>query len=166
MKHIVLCLTLSLASWPFGAVQADHVLSQEEALLSVVWEGNGKHAQLSEDDLRALPWETIITGTIWTEQEHSYAGVPATALLEHLGIDNGKLTLVALNDYSIIVPVSDLLADKGAIFAFEQDGDPMSIREKGPLWLIYPFDKDPTYQSQLYYSRSIWQLHHIRVAPE
>jgi hypothetical protein len=34
----------------------------------------------------------------------------------------------------------------------------MSIREKGPLWLVYPYDLNKAYQSETIYSRSIWQL--------
>jgi hypothetical protein len=39
----------------------------------------------------------------------------------------------------------------------------MSLREKGPLWIIYPFDSSPEYQTELTYSRSIWQLNRIEV---
>ena len=39
----------------------------------------------------------------------------------------------------------------------------MSVREKGPLWVIYPFDSDPEYQTEVIYSRSIWQLDRIVV---
>jgi hypothetical protein len=39
----------------------------------------------------------------------------------------------------------------------------MSLREKGPLWIIYPFDSSPEYQTELIYSRSIWQLNRIEV---
>jgi hypothetical protein len=34
----------------------------------------------------------------------------------------------------------------------------MSVRDKGPLWLIYPYDSKAEYQSETIYSRSIWQL--------
>lgn len=34
----------------------------------------------------------------------------------------------------------------------------MSVRDKGPLWVIYPYDSDPALQSEVTYARSIWQL--------
>jgi hypothetical protein len=43
------------------------------------------------------------------------------------------------------------------------DDRPMSVREKGPLWVIYPFDDVPEYQNETIYSRSIWQLDRIEV---
>ncbi|MEC8574513.1 MAG: oxidoreductase, partial [Pseudomonadota bacterium] len=39
----------------------------------------------------------------------------------------------------------------------------MSLRDKGPLWIVYPFDSDPAYQTEAIYSRSIWQLEEITV---
>ena len=47
--------------------------------------------------------------------------------------------------------------------AFLNNGEPMSIRDKGPLWIIYPFDDNPDYQTEVIYSRSIWQLDQIHV---
>jgi hypothetical protein len=32
------------------------------------------------------------------------------------------------------------------------------VRDKGPLWVVYPYDSKPDYQSELIYVRSIWQL--------
>ena len=39
----------------------------------------------------------------------------------------------------------------------------MTLRDKGPLWVIYPFDDDPRYRSETVYFRSIWQLNRIIV---
>ena len=43
------------------------------------------------------------------------------------------------------------------------DGKPMPVREKGPLFIIYPFDADERLRSERYYSRSAWQLRTIEV---
>jgi hypothetical protein len=37
------------------------------------------------------------------------------------------------------------------------------VREKGPLFMIYPFDSDAALRNPLYYSRSVWQLKTIDV---
>jgi hypothetical protein len=71
--------------------------------------------------------------------------------------------MTAINDYMIEVPVSDAV-EGGPIIAFEMDGKPMSVRDKGPLWLIYPFDSNPDYQTEVFYSRSIWQLNRIEAS--
>ncbi|CAN0586856.1 unnamed protein product, partial [Ectocarpus sp. 12 AP-2014] len=55
------------------------------------------------------------------------------------------------------VPVEDAVED-GPIIAYLSNGKPMSVREKGPLWIVYPYDSDPKFQTEVIYSRSIWQL--------
>ena len=51
----------------------------------------------------------------------------------------------------------------GVIVARLLDDKPMGVREKGPLFVIYPFDQQPELKSALYYSRSAWQLRTIDV---
>jgi hypothetical protein len=34
----------------------------------------------------------------------------------------------------------------------------MPVRDKGPLFIVYPYDSDTRLQSQTYYSRSAWQV--------
>ena len=43
------------------------------------------------------------------------------------------------------------------------NGEIMSLRDKGPLWVIYPYDQNAAYRSEVTYSRSIWQLDRIEV---
>jgi hypothetical protein len=43
------------------------------------------------------------------------------------------------------------------------DGNAMSVRDKGPLWVIYPYDSDAAYRTEVIYSRSIWQLDRLEV---
>lgn len=53
----------------------------------------------------------------------------------------------------------------GLILAYLLDGQPMSVRDKGPLWLVYPYDASPAFRSEVIYSRSIWQLDRISQTP-
>ena len=34
----------------------------------------------------------------------------------------------------------------------------MRIRDKGPLFIVYPYDSSAGLQNQIYYSRSAWQV--------
>ena len=34
----------------------------------------------------------------------------------------------------------------------------MPVREKGPLFIVYPYDSAPEIRHQKYYSRSAWQV--------
>lgn len=113
--------------------------------------------------LQAMDPVEITTSTIWTEGVHSFTGVPLNRLVEVLGVTGGVLKMTAINDYMVEVPVSDAV-EGGPVLAYAMDGEPMSVRDKGPVWLIYPFDGNSLYQSEVYYSRSIWQLNRIEAS--
>jgi hypothetical protein len=114
------------------------------------------------DMLRALGMIEIETSSIWTEGKHVYTGVLLKALVETLKIDTDLLKLIALNDYAVEFPTLEAYED-GPILAYWFDGAPMSVRDKGPVWLIYPYDSDAQYRTDTTFARSIWQLDRIEV---
>lgn len=120
-------------------------------------------AELDMELLANLGSIEVQTSTIWSEGVHSYTGVPLKTLIDKLGVSGTSIKLTAINDYMVEVPVTDAI-DGGPILAYLMDGQPMSVRDKGPVWLIYPFDSNPEYRSEVYYSRSIWQLNRIEAA--
>ena len=84
----------------------------------------------------------------------------AKLIAAELGGDALKAT--AINDYAVEIPREDWI-ETGPIVAFLNNGEQMSIRDKGPLWVIYPYDSNPAYQTEVIYSRSIWQLDRLVV---
>lgn len=112
--------------------------------------------------LEALPRVSFRTTTIWTEGEHEFSGVSLHELLKAVGAEGSALKALALNNYSVSIPVSDAV-EGGPIIADRMDGAEMSVRDKGPLWVIYPYDGNPDYRTETVYSRSIWQLDRLEV---
>jgi hypothetical protein len=110
--------------------------------------------------LEALAATTIETSTIWTDGVHSFQGVSLAVLSERLGISGTNLRALAVNDYAVEIPLSDAV-ENGPIIAYKMDGKTMSVRDKGPLWIIYPYDSSADYRTEVVYSRSIWQLDRI-----
>ncbi len=104
------------------------------------------------------------TSTIWTEGVSLYEGVLLATLLTHVGAEGSTLHAVALNDYTVNFPLQEV-HDDGPILAFRRDGAAMPVRDKGPLWLIYPYDDNPDYRSERIYTRSVWQLDRLRIDP-
>jgi hypothetical protein len=49
------------------------------------------------------------------------------------------------------------------ILALKRDGEYMPVRDKGPLFIIYPYDNAPELRSQQFYSRSVWQVSRLVV---
>lgn len=113
------------------------------------------------EKLGAVEYET---STIWTEGLQTFTGVPLAALMEAVGARGETISATAVNDYAVQIPASDW--DEGkAIVAYLQNGNPMSLRDKGPLWVVYPYDSSADFQTEVIYSRSIWQLDRIEVTP-
>jgi len=117
---------------------------------------------LDREMLMALPATTIETSTIWTDGVHSFTGVALADLMEAVGVKDGTISATAINDYAVEIPLSDAQPG-GPIIAYHLDGAPMSVREKGPLWVIYPYDSDAAFRTEVIYSRSIWQLDRLVV---
>ena len=68
----------------------------------------------------------------------------------------------ALNDYRVDLPFDDTQRH-AVLLARLLDDKPMSVRDKGPLFIIYPFDAEPSLRTTVYFSRSAWQLRSIEV---
>lgn len=114
--------------------------------------------------LQALPKGEFTTQTIWTEGPQHFEGVYLHELLAAAGIDAGTAVLTARNDYAIRIPVEELRPGE-ALLAYRRNGAEMSLRDKGPLWLVYPFDDSDAFQNEVIYSRSIWQIDRIAIEP-
>jgi len=78
-------------------------------------------------------------------------------LMAYVGAQGRSVTAVALNDYVTTIPIDDFSRFQ-VILALKRNGEYMSVRDKGPLFIIYPFDSDSTLQSQVYFGRSAWQV--------
>ena len=107
--------------------------------------------------LEALGTQSVETKTPWHSGSVKFEGVSLEKLMAVVGAEGDTVTAVALNEYTTEIPIADF-ADHGAILALKQDGEYMSVRDKGPLFIVYPFDSKAELQSQTYYSRSAWQL--------
>lgn len=118
--------------------------------------------ELSLANLDAMEQVSFRTTTIWTDGEVTFSGVPLKALLASVGADGSAVEMVALNDYKVVMPMA-ALEDGAPIIATRMDGDTMSVRDKGPYWIVFPYDRDPKYQAETIYSFSIWQLNRLKV---
>ncbi len=107
--------------------------------------------------LQAMDPVSVTTSTIWTDGVQEFRGVPLVRLMQEVGAKGGMIAASALNDYTVQIPMSDAV-EGGAILAFESNGAELSVRDKGPLWVIYPYDSSTDYQSEVIYARSIWQV--------
>jgi len=104
----------------------------------------------------------VRTATPWTDGHPTFEGPRLADLLEAVGADGEVILAVAHNDYAVEIPLSDA-SEFGIILARKVNGTALTLRTKGPLWIIYPFDADPALAHERYYARSIWQLKKLTV---
>lgn len=123
--------------------------------------GDGK-ASFDLSMLDALPQRTTVSVTPWYPQEEEFSGVIIRDLLAAAGATGTMVTVTALNDYSADIPMEDFMANP-VILASRVDGNELSVRDKGPLFVIYPFDLDPDLYNEVFFSRSVWQVKSITV---
>ncbi|MGO4387574.1 molybdopterin-dependent oxidoreductase [Microvirga sp. 2YAF29] len=112
--------------------------------------------------LEAVGTISYETGTPWYPEPVKFEGVPLAKLMQYLGAKGGHIVVTALNDYSSDIPFTDIMK-YNVILATKQNGQYMSVRDKGPLFIVYPFDSDPELKHQTYYGRSVWQVSKITV---
>lgn len=122
----------------------------------------GGEAQLDRKSLQAIGMKKLTTSNQFEPGVHTYEGVLLEDLLTFLGATGTKLIATALDGYSVEIPMYDA-EHFPIILAMIRNGQPMTVRDRGPLWIIYPIDQFKELKDEKYSSRSIWQLNRIDV---
>lgn len=113
------------------------------------------------EQLRQYPAIIVETTTPWTDGEQRFVGIALHAVIGDVS-SSDTISLRAVNDYVVSMSASDVSTEFPMV-AYERNSNAMSVRDKGPLWLIYPFDSKPEFRTETIFSRSIWQLVEITV---
>ncbi|MXQ07486.1 molybdopterin-dependent oxidoreductase [Alphaproteobacteria bacterium GH1-50] len=145
-----------------AALLAPVAATASDTLLTLHAHGMDHHYDLSA--LQAFDHVEFTTSTIWTEGPQTFRGVPLAALIKDAGVTEGTIIATAINDYSAEIPFEEIGPD-APILAYHRNGATMPIRDKGPLWLVYPYDQESAFRSEIIYSRSVWQLDRLAVDP-
>ncbi len=115
------------------------------------------------DMLSALPQHQFRTRTPWHAGSPQFSGPLLRTVLDKVQAQGQVLRAIGLNDYVVELPASDA-DDWNVIVALLQDGRPMPVRERGPLFIIYPFDERTELRRQQYFNRSVWQLCRLEIS--
>ncbi|MGH1415686.1 MAG: oxidoreductase [Pelagimonas sp.] len=140
---------------------------QSQPLLSVqgqISETNvDDQAQFDRAMLEAMDWQEIETFTSFTQGSHSFAGPPLLSFLEALGAQGALIRATAIDDYAVEITFEQM-RKHSPIMALEQNGKPMSLRSKGPIWIVFP-QTEREAANNTFYAEMIWQLVRIDVLP-
>ena len=114
------------------------------------------------EDLAALPQVELWTDNDYIDAVSLFTGPRLRDVLPEGLTAEDEISLTALNDYSVTIPASDALS-YDVILATTLNGKKMSVRDKGPIWVIYPMSDHSELQEASYNDRLIWQLARIGV---
>ncbi len=112
--------------------------------------------------LERLPQHSFVTRTPWYSTPRKFSGPLLRDVLASCSAEGSNVRATALNDYRVDLPFADTQR-YDVLVARLLDDKPMAVRDKGPLFIIYPFDSSAELRTTVYYSRSAWQLTSIEV---
>ncbi|BFM48041.1 molybdopterin-dependent oxidoreductase [Marinomonas sp. THO17] len=168
MKHIIFSLLpFFLALSVSTSIQAE-TLAQPKGKVILTVSGKITHtnlgdtAQFDREMLINLGFFDLDTVTPWTEGSNLYQGPMLSAVLKAVGAQGKTLKVSALNDYSARMPAEDAIK-YDVLLAMDLNGKPMSVRDKGPLFILYPFSDMPELNNEVIHNRSVWQIKSIVV---
>ncbi|MCG6657666.1 molybdopterin-dependent oxidoreductase [Halomonas campisalis] len=148
-------------------IAADPLPAPEETPLLRV-SGNIAHPNVGEEAhfdrrlLEALPPRELATSTVVTDGVNHFEGVLMRDLLERVGAEGDTAVATALNDYVVDIPLEDF-HDFDVVVATHMDGEKLTPRDKGPLWIVYPRDDHSELQDIRYDYRWVWQLERLEI---
>ena len=122
----------------------------------------GNEAALDMDMLSALPQHTFTTNTPWSKAPIKFTGPKLADVLKLVKAKGNSIKASAINDYHITIPMEDASRFDVVVARLIND-QPIPVREKGPLFVVYPFDSNADLRASTYYERSIWQLKSLEI---
>lgn len=112
--------------------------------------------------LERLPQSTLTTETDWTDGPQRFEGVLLRDVMERLDAHGKEIVARAINDYKAVIPWNDLAAFP-VLVALKRNGENMAIRDKGPLWIVYPSPARSPDRAGPHNLKMVWQLEQLNV---
>jgi hypothetical protein len=129
-----------------------------ETLLTVSTDGGTIVKDLTAEDLAAFPQITVRTTNEFVDGETNFEGPLVRDILAACNASDAReVVFTAANDYQITVDSAEFTKYQ-VILATSMNGQALSRRDKGPIWMIYPMSEHAELRDPVYNSRLIWQL--------
>jgi len=161
-RRLISCLALTLPAapvWALATPSGPVVLTVQGRVRLT---NSGSSAQFDMQMLEQLPQRSFVTHTPWYSTPRKFSGPLLRDVLAACGAQGSNVRATALNDYRVDLPFEDTQRFD-VLLALRLDDQPMAVRDKGPLFIIYPFDSSAELRTTVYYSRSAWQLKSLEV---
>jgi len=150
-KQLIGVLVFVLGAIFSGVIYAQTILTVASAT------GDSVKA-FSLQELHEFDQITVKTSNEFVDGEKVFQGPLIRDILERCrALGALHVVFTAANDYQVEVNVNEF-KKYDAILALSMDGELLSRRDKGPIWVIYPMSDHVELRDPVYNSRLIWQL--------
>ena len=144
---VVLSVLFILLAVVPGIAHADSLRKPEgQVLLTITGAIEHKNspnaAEFDYEMLQELGLVERQIDTPWTDASSVFEGVLTSKLMQAIGAAGDWVTAIAVNDYRIVIPMSDL-TDYDTMLGLSQNGKRMKLRDKGPIWILYKNNNQP-----------------------
>ena len=129
---------------------------------AITEKNNGTDAVFDRDMLRALGMHSLTSSNPFETGVQHFEGVLLSDLLARVGASGKMIVAHALDGYAVEIPISDAKRYP-VLLAMVRNGKEMTVRNKGPLWVVYPVDQFEELKEEIYSTRSIWQLTRLTI---
>ena len=159
-------LALCAFGMPLAAICAEVAPPHDRVLLTVTGAlANADASGRVDFDLTSLEHlglSKLTTWTPWTDGEVEFEGVLARRLMEAVGARGTDVEALGLNDYEEVIPIEDF-HKYDVLLALRMNGELMRVRDKGPIWIVYPWSDHPGLDDFATREKSVWQLSVLHV---
>jgi hypothetical protein len=160
-------VALSILGRPRTAVMANGLVPPRDRVVLTVTGAIGVtnapgRADFDLAALERLGLRRLTTWTPWTDGDLRFEGVWARRLMEAVHARGTAVDALALNDYEQTIPLEDF--DKyDVLLATRVNGQRLRVRDKGPIWIVYPWSEHPELDDFATREKSVWQLSALHV---
>lgn len=156
----ITCFLINSALFAQSEPSEDNVMLEVTGNLSPTMDGDT--VIIRRGAVEKLPQKSITTTSHITDDPITYSGPLFTDLLNLAGAQGDLVTVVAWDDYLAEIKVEDL-NKYGVILATHENGKQLSMEDRGPMYVVFPFSDYPEIRNDLYYNKSVWQIKTIEV---
>jgi|GEM_PF-1302011 len=122
--------------------------------------------EFSTESLQNFETQVIKADTNWTDGVNEFEGPLVRDVLATFGIDSTfndlAVKALALDDYTVNLPVTEFF-DYDIILAMKMNGEILTRRDKGPLWIVYPSIEYPEFNAEGNHFKWVWQLFELEI---
>jgi hypothetical protein len=115
------------------------------------------------DTLLGVGRYSMRTRTPFTDGEPQFDGVLGRSVMRAVQARGARALARARNDYTAEIPLSDFESWE-VLLATHMDGRRLQLRDKGPLWFVYPWSRFPELVDRLSRQKSVWQLFRLSIS--